>query len=195
MTTPSNKTAAKPVGRLDASLLLARKGEAAPSVAATQHNNPGLAWGAPAHPEDFQHQPNAHAPNGAHPGVHQAASLTSIGQPASSSVAPQPVAKARLRPDSFFSAHGRNLSPAHANTSQANIAQANTSRSRSVAETAQERDPVALTMRVEDDTYLRLKYLAQRSGLSTQEVLNEALNHHLVQSGVPQSRRLVVKPE
>lgn len=146
------KATPKPIARLDASLLVARKGEAAPSVAATQHNNPGLAWGAPAHPHDFQ------------PETHQ--------QPVA-----QPTVKARLRPDSFF----RGATSAHASSRATRI--------------TQDRDPVALTMRVEDETYLRLKYLAQRSGRSTQEVLAEALSEHLVQSGVPQSRKLVVAPE
>lgn len=155
MTTSSKihvKAASKPIARLDASLLVARKGEAAPSVAATQHNNPGLAWGAPAHPHDFQ--PDTHP------------------QPVA-----QPTAKARLRPDSFF----RGTTSAHANARATRI--------------TQDRDPVALTMRVEDETYLRLTYLAQRTGRSTQEVLAEALNEHLVHSGVPKSRKLMVAPE
>jgi hypothetical protein len=58
-----------------------------------------------------------------------------------------------------------------------------------------ERDPVALTLRVEDGMYLRLKYLAQHSGLSTQQVLNEALDHHLVRRGVPPARKLVIESE
>ena len=148
---PALKAAVKPTARLDASLLLARKGEAAPAVAATQHNNPGLAWGAPAHPGDFQPQ---HTPQ-------------------------QPVVQARLRPESFFSGHGgRSTAQLHAR-----------------ARMSPERDPVALTMRVEDETYLRLKYLAQSTGRSTQQVLSEALDDHLVHSGVPHSRKLMVKPE
>ena len=158
---PQGKPMTKPLARLDASLLLARKGEASPAVAATQHNNPGLAWGAPVHPGDFQPQMSTQA--------HQQAT-----QPD-----PQPVAKARLRPDSFFSAHGRGSANPYAKP-----------RTRAT----QDRDPVALTMRVEDETYLRLKYLAQRTGRSTQQVLAEALDVHLVHSGVPHSRKLVVKP-
>lgn len=146
------KATPKPIARLDASLLVARKGEAAPSVAATQHNNPGLAWGAPAHPHDFKPETQQHP-------------------------VAQPAAKARLRPDSFF----RGATSAHANTRATRI--------------TQDRDPVALTLRVEDETYLRLKYLAQRTGRSTQEVLTEALSEHLVQSGVPKSRKLMVTPE
>lgn len=150
------KATPKPIARLDASLLVARKGEAAPSVAATQQNNPGLAWGAPAHPHDFK------------PETYQ----QPVAQPSA-----QLAAKARLRPDSFF----RGATSAHANTRATRI--------------TQDRDPVALTLRVEDETYLRLKYLAQRTGRSTQEVLTEALSEHLVQSGVPKSRKLMVTPE
>jgi len=171
--TMSNKPAVKPTARLDASLLLARKGEASPAVAATQHNNPGLAWGAPAHPADFQPQSPAFSP--AHIQVH---------------------AQARLRPDSFFAhahapqGHGVTHMGVHGSGLSARSS-AYTGRTRASAE----RDPVALTMRVEDETYLRLKYLAQHTGRSTQQVLAEALDDHLLNSGVPSSRKLVVKPE
>lgn len=184
--TTSNKPTVKSAARLDASLLLARKGEAAPSVAATQHNNPGLAWGAPAHPADFQpaataqehasHRGPQHAPQ--HAGSSHSGALGTV---------------TRLRPDSFFahaSGHASNQASNHAsNQARGVVGQAIRTRA------AVERDPVALTMRVEDDTYLRLKYLAQSSGRSTQQVLAEALDDHLITSGVPHSRKLVVKPE
>ena len=170
MTTTSNKSTAKPIAkpmaRLDASLLLARKGEASPAVAATQHNNPGLAWGAPVHPGDFtphlQEAPHVAAP-----------------QPAADA-ASGPVVTARLRPDSFFTAHSRSVSKTPKTPWK---------------RPAQDREPVALTMRVADETYLRLKYLAQSKGRSTQQVLADALDDHLVQNGVIFSRKLVVKPE
>jgi hypothetical protein len=144
----SLKVSPKPTARLDASLLLARKGEASPAVAATQYNNPGLAWGAPPHPGDFQPHPKLSA---------------------------KPTITARLRPDSFFAAHGRG----------------NNAMSRTVLD----RDPVTLTVRVEDETYLRLKYLAQRTGCSPQQVLAEALDDHLARGGVPHSRKLVIISE
>jgi len=165
---PALKAAVKPTARLDASLLLARKGEAAPAVAATQHNNPGLAWGAPAHPEDFQPQQPTHQ-------------QPSLQQPVKQGTVQ---GAARLRPESFFAS-----------------AQSHPSHGRSSAQTysrtrvSPDRDPVALTMRVEDEMYLRLKYLAQSTGRSTQQVLAEALDDHLVHSGVPSSRKLMVKPE
>lgn len=174
------KPTVKPLARLDASLVLARKGEASPAVAATQHNNPGLAWGAPAHPEDFQPHGQPHGQPLA--GVRQPSATAHF--PTAQAHPPQTHAKqhvhaqasqhvhaqARLRPDSFFAAnlHTR---------------------------TVPDRDPVALTLRVEDETYLRLKYLAQHSGRSTQQVLAEALDVHLTHSGVPRSRKMVVKSE
>lgn len=163
---PALKAVVKPTASLNGSLLLARKGEAAPAVAATQHNNPGLAWGAPAHPGDFQPQP----------------------APQQQPIAHQPIAQARLRPESFFSGHAHS-SQAHPSHGR------NAAQIHSRARVSQERDPVALTMRVEDETYLRLKYLAQSTGRSTQQVLSEALDDHLVHSGVPFSRKLMVKPE
>ncbi|HEY9162998.1 MAG TPA: hypothetical protein VIN57_00205 [Magnetovibrio sp.] len=172
------KPSVKPIARLDASLLLARKGEASPAVAATQHNNPGLAWGAPAHPGDFQ--PHAQAHNLAHTQAqaqaHSQAAAPSRPAyptahfPTAQATPPHVSTQARLRPDSFFATNMSNRNPS-------------------------ERDPVALTMRVEDETYLRLKYLAQRSGRSTQQVLAEALDVHLSHSGVPRSRKLVIKSE
>ena len=151
--TLSNKSALnvarKPAAHLDASLLLARKGEATPAVAATQYNNPGLVWGAPAHPGDFQPQTSG-----------------------------KPVISARLRPTSFFAAHGRGAAPFTPKT-RAN----------------QDHEPVALTVRVEDETYLRLKYLAQCTGRSPQQVLTEALDGHLARCGVPHARKLVICPE
>lgn len=167
-TTP--KPSAKPIARLDASLLLARKGEASPAVAATQHNNPGLAWGAPAHPEDFQPQVPAQAHTTSRPAYPTAHFPTAQAQPPQPHAALHVKAQARLRPDSFFAANGR---------TRATL----------------ERDAVALTMRVEDETYLRLKYLAQHTGRSTQQVLAEALDVHLSHSGVPRSRKLVIKSE
>jgi len=162
-------TTNKPAAKLDGSLLLARKGEAMPAVAATQHNNPALAWGAPAHPGDFQPT-----------GDVETEPRHAANPPAAAVVAhPATISQARLRPDSFFAAHGRGTHPVKGR----------------VVRAAQDRDPVALTMRVEDETYLRLKYLAQNTGRSTQQVLGDALERHLSVSGVPQSRKLVVKPE
>ena len=149
---PVSHPPSRPVARLDASLLLARKGEAMPAIAATQHNNPGLAWGAQPHPQDFQSQ-----------------------QP------PQPVARAktiataRLRTDSFTAT--RSVKSSARPGPQSHM------------------DDVALTLRIEDETYLRLKYLAQKTGMSTRKILNEALAFHLVRKGVPRSRKMVLKPE
>ncbi|MCR4376843.1 MAG: hypothetical protein NUV50_01970 [Rhodospirillales bacterium] len=157
---PVLKVSLKPAARLDGSLLLARKGEASPAVAATPHNNPGLAWGASVHPGDFQPQaqPQAMSPV-------QTSGKASIS--------------ARLRPSSFFAAHGRAAVPFNNPKTRA----------------AQEREPVALTVRVEDETYLRLKYLAQCTGQSPQQVLTEALDDHLVRGGVPKSRKLTICSE
>lgn len=160
--------------RLDASLLLARKGEAMPAVAATSQNNPGLAWGAPAHPEDIV-QPEAHpTPT---PKVVATARLRPEHRPEQRPEyrsEHRPRADARLSPDSFFSGRNQSLP-----------------RKTPVAHNA---DLVALTMRIEDETYLRLKYLAQQSGRSAMHVLNDALDTHLSRSGVPKSRKLIVKP-
>jgi len=147
----------RPAARLDASLLLARKGEAMPAIAATQHNNPGLAWGAQPHPQDFQPQ---------HPQPQQ------VAQPAPR---PQTVATARLRTDTFVGARPFKTTARPAPQSHV--------------------DDVALTLRIEDETYLRLKYLAQKTGMSTRKILNEALTFHLVRKGVPRSRKMVLKPE
>ena len=64
-----------------------------------------------------------------------------------------------------------------------------------MSRTVLDRDPVALTVRMEDETYLRLKYLAQRTGRSPQQVLAEALDDHLAHHGVPHSRKLVIVSE
>jgi len=159
---PASRPTTRPVARLDASLLLARKGEAMPAIAATQHNNPDLAWGAQPHPQDFQsqhHQPQHHQPQ-------------PVAQPAPR---PQTVATARLRTETFVGARPfkTNARPGP----QSHV------------------DDVALTLRIEDETYLRLKYLAQKTGLSTRKILNEALTFHLVRKGVPRSRKMFLKPE
>lgn len=156
----SARPAPRPVASLDASLLLARKGEASPAIVATQHNNPGLAWGAAPHPEDFQSVPQ--------PMQHQPAQVAPAQ--AQASHPPQPRAQARLRPDSLF---------------------ARPRSTRSGAPT----EAVTVALRLEDAMYLRLKYLAQASGMSTQAILNEALGLHLIRKGVPQSRKIVIKTE
>ena len=169
-------TSVKPA-RLDASLLLARKGEATPAVAATSQNNPGLAWGAPAHPEDF----NIHVQTKPQPQPHPHSMAETKVEPikvvTTARLRPdtRPRPDARLSPDSFFSGRKRAVS------AKANI--------------AHNSDLVALTIRIEDETYLRLKYLAQQSGDCPQQVLNDALSTHLVREGVPKSRKLLVKPE
>lgn len=163
-------TSVKPA-RLDASLLLARKGEAMPAVAATSHNNPALAWGAPAHPEDFNTPVQPQPPKRAEPKIEHIKVVASARLRADA----RPRSDARLSPDSFFTGRHRTV-PAKANI-------------------AHNSDLVALTMRVEDETYLRLKYLAQQYGYSPQQVLNDALDRHLVREGVPKSRKLLVKPE
>jgi len=151
---PASRPAPRSAARLDASLLLARKGHAMPAVASTQHNNPGLAWGAHPHPQDFQSQ------NSARPVARAKA-----------------VATARLRSDTFVSER-----TAKANPNPRQHAQS-------------PKDDVALTLRLEDETYLRLKYLAQKSGMSAHKILNEALAFHLVRNGVPRSRKLVIKAD
>ena len=154
---PASRPTTRPAARLDASLLLARKGEAMPAIAATQHNNPGLAWGAQPHPQDFQ--PQHHQPQ----------------QVAQQAPRPQAVATARLRTESFVGARPFKTNARPGPQSHA--------------------DDVALTLRIEDETYLRLKYLAQKTGMSTHKILNEAVTFHLVRKGVPRSRKMVLKPE
>jgi len=150
---PVSRTSSRsPAARLDASLLLARKGEATPAVAATQHNNPALAWGAAPHPEDFK---------------------TSVQQ-APVSPRPKPVATARLRADSFLAkrvAKGK----------------------KRAGEAVAHEDDVTLMLRLEEEAYLRLKYLAQTTGLSTQNVLKEALRGHLLRKGVSRSKKIVIQ--
>ena len=176
----SIKPVSRPVARLDASLLLARKGEAMPAVAATQHNNPALAWGAQPHPQDFQpHHHHHHQQQQAqlHP-VTQAnpqPNLQAHAQPQHPVQRIKPVATARLRSDSFVGMR----TPS---TGSRPCPQPQT-------------DDVALTLRIEDEMYLRLKYLAQKSGLSTRKILNDALAFHLVRKGVPRARKMVLKPE
>ena len=146
-------TQTKPAARLDASLLLARKGEAQPAVHATSQNNPAMAWGGGQHPDDFKvaqpaHQPTprpAPAPSPAH---HQ-----------SNTVSP--------RAGAFLTAQ---------------------------AKQRQAREQVAMSLRIDDETYLRLKYLAQKTGRSTQQVFAEALEKHLLRNGLPQSRKVVLRP-
>jgi len=161
----SVKPVSRPAARLDASLVLARKGEAMPAIAATQHNNPGLAWGAQPHPHDFQPQ---HTPSH-HP-------VQPISRP---TARPQMIASARLRPDTFAMPRtGKATAKASVRPGPQPLT-----------------DDVALTLRIEDETYLRLKYLAQKSGLSTGKVLNDALAFHLVRKGVPRAQKMVLKPE
>ena len=151
---------------LNASLLLARKGEAMPAVAATSQNNPGLAWGAPAHPGDvIQTEQRSTPPQPPNQKVVATARLRPEQRTRSD---------ARLGPDQFFSGRTQNQP-----------------RKVPVAHNA---DLMALTMRIEDETYLRLKYLAQQSGRSVMHILNDALSSHLSRSGVPKSRKLIVKP-
>jgi len=137
---------------LNASLLLARKGEAVPAIAATSHNNPNLAWGGAAHPNDYRPQPYP-------------------SHPKNRTKLPSAIAPARLRPRSFLGEGGPNP------YMDQNI------------------DEVTLTLRVRDETYLRLKYLAQKSGRSTHQILGDALSSYLVRQGIPQSQKLVVKHE
>lgn len=170
------KRTVKPVGRLDASMLFARKGEAAPAMAATTQNNPGLAWGMPAEPADLHHaQAHSHTPQEP---SHVAQPQTGVPhRQLAPSPSTKPTASARLRPESFLSPHGRG---------------GFTGRPR---KSSVEPDAVTLTVRMEDETYLRLKYLAQSLGRSTQQILGEALDKHLSHEGVPQKRKLVVRPE
>ncbi|MFC1673868.1 hypothetical protein ACFL12_06940 [Pseudomonadota bacterium] len=176
-------TSTKPAARLDSSLLLARKGEAQPAIHATSQNNPGLAWGGELHPEDFQAQiQTQHAVQPQPKPQQQPAQLhvQPVAKPVAQSVTKpvaKPVAKptsranARLRPDSFLGAHTKKRPGTSLGVEQ-----------------------VAMTLRVDDETYLRLKYLAQNSGHSTQHVLNEAINAHLGREGLPRTRKLMVKP-
>lgn len=184
-TKPVSRPSTRPVARLDASLLLARKGEAMPAIAATQYNNPGLAWGAQPHPQDFQaHQPHhSHQPQAQIQAQiqtqsqvqNQAQSQIQAHQTAQPPARAKTMASARLRSDSFIAPRsakptGRPCPQSHA-------------------------DDVALTLRIEDETYLRLKYLAQKTGLSTRKILTEALTFHLVRKGVPRARKMILKPE
>lgn len=179
-------TSTKPVARLDASLLLARKGEAAPAIAATQHNNPALAWGAAeALLHDFQpHQSVRGQEDGGQEGGARSAAPASRGtQPVAARSKPvaartkpvaartKPVATAHLRTESFFI--GRRAQIKKAPQSKDN--------------------EVSLNLHLEDETYLRLKYLSQKSGLSTQKILTDALGMHLVRKGVPQTRKITLK--
>lgn len=184
MTTTTNKSAikspVKPVGRLDASMLLARKGEAQPAVAATTQNNPSLAWGVYTPPVDAHHPATATAaaskasePQARPP---QAAQFGHGHKPTASA--------ARLRPDSFVPPRSSNGVKVSAQSRSLDRMAAN-----------EDRDPVALTMRVEDNTYLRLTYLAQTSGKTVQQVLNAALEGHLIENGLPVTRKLVVRPK
>ncbi|HEY9080867.1 hypothetical protein [Magnetovibrio sp.] len=171
----SIKPVSRPVARLDASLILARKGEAMPAVAATQHNNPALAWGAQPHPQDFQ--PQHHHQTQLHPVAHAnpQPNLQAHPQPQHQVQRIKPVATARLRSDSFVGMRTPSTGTRPCSQPQS--------------------DDVALTLRIEDEMYLRLKYLAQKSGLSTRKILNDALAFHLVRKGVPRARKMVLKPE
>jgi len=127
-------TASK-AARLSGSLLLARKGEATPAISRTIQNNPGLAWGGPKHPDDFQAEIHD-----LHP------SLSQENKP-------------RLEPQESVS------------------------------------DTVDLTVRIDDEFYLRLKYLAQMTERNVQHVLHDALERHFRRQGVLKTLKLAVKPE
>ena len=161
----SSKPVTRPVARLDASLLLARKGEALPAIAATQHNNPGLVWGAQPHPEDFQ--PHAFQPQ------HNTVQASRPQQP---TLRAQPAATARLRKGAALFGGRTSKTPIRQNPHS-------------------QMEEVVLSLRLEDKAYLRLKYLAQKSGLSTQKILREALSFHLVRKGVPRSRKISLNTE
>lgn len=125
------KPQSKPVAQLDASLL-ARKGEAVPSVRETVHNNPSLAW---------QSTPQEK---------------------------PKTRPTLRLNPRSFATEeHDRQ------NTKG---------------------DVVAMTLKIEDESYLRLKYQSQVSGRSSQDLIRTALEFYLNSAGVPQGANWVLKP-
>lgn len=138
-------TGTKPAARLDASLLLARKGEASPAIVATQHNNPGLAWGEARHPEDFQ-GPQSH------------------GTPSK----PVPNMTARLRTESLFARQKKRMRPA----------------------SYPQGESVLINLHLQDDTYLRLKYLSQKMPATIQNIITNALRDYLERNGVPKTRNI-----
>lgn len=55
-------------------------------------------------------------------------------------------------------------------------------------------DAVAMIFKIEDQTYLRLKYQSQMSGQSSQDLIRMALEFYLNAAGVPQGSNWLIKP-
>ena len=55
-------------------------------------------------------------------------------------------------------------------------------------------DSVALILNIEDENYMRLKYHAQISGKTSQEIIRRAIEEYLDQAGTPTGPEWVIKP-
>jgi len=160
-----HNTSTKPAASLSASLL-ARKGEAIPAVAATLYNNPGLAWG-----DDT-------SSGGVKPAHH--------AKRIDATPAPTVVAQhANGKQHSLIKKYLKPLPRKSDNEKTPSI---------SKNATRQKGDSVALILNIEEENYMRLKYKAQISGKSSQEIVRKAIERYLDEEGVPRGSGWVVKP-
>jgi len=157
-------TNTKPVASLSASLL-ARKGEAMPAVAATLYNNPSLAWGDDVDAKNYSH----HAKR--------------IDATPAPSVVTQQINGA---PHSLVKKYLKRLPHKSSVEKPVSISKKNNNR--------QKGDSVALILNIEDENYMRLKYMAQTSGKTSQEIVRKAIERYLDEEGAPRGHGWTVKP-
>ncbi|MDH5772959.1 MAG: hypothetical protein OEY84_07475 [Rhodospirillaceae bacterium] len=159
-----HNTNTKPAASLSASLL-ARKGEAVPAVAATLYNNPSLAWGG-----DVGDGTNSN---------HHAKRIDTTPAPA---VVAQKVA---VKQHSIIKKYLKPLPRKGDSEKTPSISKSNV---------RQKGDSVALILNIEEENYMRLKYKAQISGKSSQEIVRKAIERYLDDEGMPHGHGWTVKP-
>ena len=159
-----HNTSTKPAASLSASLL-ARKGEAMPAVAATLYNNPSLAW-------------ESDAGDGVNSN-HHAKRIDTTPAPA---VVAQKVA---VKQHSIIKKYLKPLPRKGDSEKTPSISKSNV---------RQKGDSVALILNIEEENYMRLKYKAQISGKSSQEIVRKAIERYLDDEGIPHGHGWTVKP-
>ena len=159
-----HNTSTKPAASLSASLL-ARKGEAIPAVAATLYNNPSLAWGG-----DVSDGINSN---------NHAKRIDTTPAPA------LVTQKATPRQHSLVKKYLKPLPRKGDNEKTPSI---------SKKSVKQKGDLVALILNIEEENYMRLKYKAQISGKSSQEIVRKAIERYLDDEGTPRGHGWAIKP-
>ena len=159
-----HNTSTKPAASLSASLL-ARKGEAIPAVAATLYNNPSLAWG-------------SDTTDGMNSG-HHAKRIDTTPAP---TVVTQ---KATGKQHSIIKKYLKPLPRRGDNEKTPSISKNGI---------RQKGDSVALILNIEEENYMRLKYKAQISGKSSQEIVRRAIERYLDDEGTPRGNGWAIKP-